>query len=53
MNEKRTATIETEIDTKVLKITKDSLTDILKNIPDWDFIRRTILNRIVENKNRK
>lgn len=49
MDESRTATIQAETDIKTLVINKDMLSEILKRDPDWDYIKTTILNRIIQN----
>lgn len=49
MDEPRTATIKAETDIETLEINKKTLGEILKRTPDGDYIRNTILNRIIQN----
>lgn len=53
LNEPRTASIQAETDIEVLEITKASVNKILKEYPNGEFIKVTILNRIIQNHNRK
>lgn len=53
LNEPRTASIKAETDIEVLEITKSSVNKILKEHSNWEFIKVTILNRIIQNHNRK
>lgn len=48
-NEPRTASIKTETDIVTLIINRESLYKILKKNPDWEYIKTTILNRIIQN----
>gem|GEM_PF-2223183 len=48
-NEPRTATITAETDLKLLSISKNTLFEIIKNYPDGEVIKTTILNRIIQN----
>lgn len=48
-NEKRTATIIAETALKLLVINKDILIKIINNYPEWEIIKTTILNRIIQN----
>jgi len=48
-NEPRTATISAQDDVEVLKIDKKTLISIIKHIPNWEIIKNTILNRIIQN----
>lgn len=49
MDEPRTATVKAETDIEILVINKELFSEILKRIPDWDYIKNTILNRIIQN----
>lgn len=49
LDEPRTATITAETDIETLVINKHTLSEILKRTPDGDYIRNTILNRIIQN----
>ncbi len=49
MNERRTATIQAETDVETLVLTRKELTEIIKRDPDGDYIKNTILNRIIQN----
>lgn len=49
MDEPRTATIQAETDIETLVINREILSEILKRDPDWDYIKATILNRIIQN----
>ncbi|MGE4444012.1 MAG: cyclic nucleotide-binding domain-containing protein [Candidatus Altimarinota bacterium] len=53
LNEPRTASIKAETDIEVLEITKSSVNKILKEHSNGEFIKVTILNRIIQNHNRK
>ncbi len=48
-NEPRTATIVAETNIEVLEISKETLMKIMKNLPNWEVIQKTILNRIIQN----
>lgn len=52
LNEPRTATIKAETDIEVLEITKNSINKIIKEYPNGEFIKVTILNRIIQNHNK-
>ena len=52
MDEPRTATVKAETDIETLVINKETLSEILRKIPDWDYIKTTILNRIIQNNHR-
>ncbi len=52
-NEPRTATIKAETNIEVLEITKNSINKIMGEYKNWDFIKVTLLNRIIQNHNRK
>lgn len=49
LDEPRTATIRAETDIETLVINKRTLAEILKRTPDGDYIKNTILNRIIQN----
>lgn len=53
LNEPRTASIKAETDIEALEITKSSVNKILKEHSNGEFIKVTILNRIIQNHNRK
>lgn len=48
-NEKRTASVKAETDLKLLILEKEVLFEILRNVPNWEIIQKTILNRIIMN----
>lgn len=48
-DEPRTATVKAETDIETLVINRETLHEILKRTPDWDYIKATILNRIIQN----
>lgn len=52
-NEKRTATITADDDLKVIELNKETLLEIIKLVPNWDVIKNTILNRIMQNHSSK
>jgi len=47
MNEPRTASIKAETDLKLLVINKETFIKLLWSQPNWDYIKDTILNRII------
>lgn len=49
LNEPRTATIKAETDVKTLVLNNDFFEEFLKNSPKWEYIKTTILNRIIQN----
>jgi len=51
-DEPRTASIKAETDIETLFIGRETLHKILKKIPDWDYTKTTILNRIIQNNKR-
>lgn len=48
-DEPRTASIKAETDVETIVINRETLHEILKRNPDWDYIKITILNRIIQN----
>ena len=52
-NEPRTATIIAQTDVKLLSFNKETLVKIIKNHKNWEIIKSTILNRIIQNINNK
>ena len=52
-NEARTATIIAQTDVELLGFNKDTLVNIIKNQKNWEIIKSTILNRIIQNINIK
>ena len=52
LSEPRTASIKAETDIEVLEITKNSINKIIKEYPNGEFIKVTILNRIIQNHNK-
>lgn len=53
LNEPRTATIKSETDIQVLVISKDWLDKFFDGYTNWEFIKVTLLNRIIQNHNKK
>ncbi len=49
LNEPRTATIKAETDIKTLVLNNDFFENFLKNSKNWEYIKTTILNRIIQN----
>ncbi|MBW7954866.1 cyclic nucleotide-binding domain-containing protein [Candidatus Gracilibacteria bacterium] len=49
LNEPRTATIKAETDVKTLVLNNDFFEEFLKNSPKGEYIKTTILNRIIQN----
>lgn len=52
-NEARTATIIAQTDVELLGFNKYTLVNIIKNQKNWEIIKSTILNRIIQNINIK
>ena len=48
-NENRTATIKTKTDVIILKINKELLFSVMKELPNWEEIKKEVFNRIKEN----
>lgn len=53
LNEPRTATIKSETDIQVLVISKNWLDKFFDGYTNWEFIKVTLLNRIIQNHNKK
>lgn len=49
LNEPRTATIKAETDIKTLVLNNDFFEEFLKSSQNWEYIKTTILNRIIQN----
>lgn len=52
-NEPRTASIIAQTDIEVLVLSKENLLKIINTLPNWDKIKTTILNRIIQNNDIK
>jgi len=50
-NEKRTASIISETQVKLLVLDRENLVKLINKYPNGEFIKNTILNRIMMNKN--